>query len=95
MSTPKRTEDVPHDRLTRICAAMTDVLETHPERGDERCIVFLSSPQERRNGMQLHGYEDDKDAIVGLLTHLRAIFRANGKDLHVVPVGTTPPEDRA
>lgn len=71
----------PHDRLTRLCAAMTDALEAHGERGDEKCIVFLQD--EERGGFQLHGYEDDTDAIVDLFVHLKALFAANGKTLEV------------
>lgn len=82
---PIRTEGEPHDRLTRLCAAMTDALDAHPERGDERCIVFLQDAE--RGGLQLHGYEDDTEAMADLFMHLRAIFRASGKDLMFVPLG--------
>ena len=74
-----RTEGEPHDRLTRLCAAMTTALDAHPERGEEKCIVFLQDSE--RGGLQLHGYEDDTDALVDLFLHLRAIFRAQGKEL--------------
>lgn len=83
----RRTVDRPHDRLTKLCEAMTDALDAHPERGDEKCIVFLSSEADNRGGLQLHGYDDDKEAIADLLVHLRAIFRANGKDLAIATVG--------
>lgn len=82
-STPRRTEE-PHDRLTRLCAAMTDALDAHPERGDEKAIVFLQD--EKRGGLQLHGYDDDTEAIADLLVHLRAIFEANGKRLLIAPL---------
>ena len=87
MEKPTRTEE-PHDRLTRLCAAMTDALEAHAERGDEKCIIFLQDRE--RGGLQLHGYEDDTEAMVDLLMHMRAIFRASGKELHIVPMGKTP-----
>jgi hypothetical protein len=74
----------PHDRLTRLCAAMTDALEAHPERGSEKAIVFLQD--EERGGLQMHGYEDDSEAIADLFIHLRAIFRANGKELMFAPM---------
>lgn len=76
-----RTVGEPHDRLTRLCAAMTDALDAHPERGDEKCIVFLQNTD--RGGIQLHGYDDDTEAMTDLLMHLRAIFKANGKDLQI------------
>ena len=82
---PTRTEGEPHDRLTRLCAAMTEALDAHPERGDEKCIVFLQGDESA--GIQLHGYEDDTEAMVDLILHLRAIFRANGKDMQIVPLG--------
>jgi hypothetical protein len=80
-----RTEGEPYDRLTRLCAAMTDALEANPERGDEKCIVFLQDGQ--RGGLQLHGYDDEGEAIVDLFVHLRAILRANGQELLMAPLG--------
>jgi hypothetical protein len=64
---------------------MTKTLDEHPEHGSEKCIVFLQDGE--RAGLVLHGYEEDTEAMADLLIHLRAIFRANGKDLHIVPVG--------
>lgn len=86
MSGETRTVDEPHDRLTRLCAAMCDALDAHPERGDEKAIVFLQEDG-GRGGIELHGYEDDTDAMVDLLFHLRSIFAANGKQLMIVPLG--------
>lgn len=82
----RRTVDVPHDRLTRICDAMTKTRTLHPEsRPDDRCIVFLADPE--RGGLVTDGYEaDDNEAIVDLLMHLQAIFRANGKHLEIVAI---------
>jgi len=84
------------DRLTRLAAAATDAFDAHPEHqvGD-RCMVFVASEKDQRNGLVLHGYDKDSDAIIDLLVHLRAIFRANGRDLHVVPIGTTPEGERS
>lgn len=75
----------PHDRLTRLCAAMTDALDSHPERGEEKAIVFLQDGE--RGGLQLHGYDDDTDAMVDLFVHLKALFEANGKTLMFAPLG--------
>lgn len=81
----RRTEE-PHDRLTELCAVMTDALDRALEPGEApKCIVFLDDGD--RGGLQLHGYDDDTDAIVDLLVHLRAIFRANGKELLIAPLG--------
>jgi hypothetical protein len=79
-----RRTDEPHDRLTRLCAVMTDALDADPERGDEKCIVFITDG--KLNGIVLHGYEDDTEPMVDLLLHLRAIFKANGKELTIVPI---------
>lgn len=81
----KRSEGEPHDRLTRLCAAMTDALDAHPERGEEKCIVFMQDGD--RGGLQLHGYDDDTDAMVDLLLHLKAIFEAHGQTLMFAPLG--------
>ncbi len=80
----RREEGQPFDRLGRLCAAMAAALDAHPERGDEKCIVFLQNGD--RSGYQLHGYEDDAEAVVDLLTHLRAMFNAQGKELVLVPI---------
>jgi hypothetical protein len=84
MSEPLRTTE-PHDRLTRLCAAMTDALDAHPDRrGDEKCIVFLQDGE--RGGLQLHGYEDDFEAMTDLMLHLTAIFKSNGMTLRFAPI---------
>jgi len=87
--------DEPQDRLTRICDTMLAAFNGHGEkRAADRAIVFLKD--DAKGGIALAGYDDDDtDAIMDLLVHLRAMFRARGQDLHFVPVGTTPPKDRA
>ena len=88
------TSGTPQDRLTRICDTMLAAFKQHPEkRTADRVIVFLKD--ETKGGIALAGYEDDTDAIMDMLVHLRAIFRARGQDLHFVPVDETPPKDRA
>jgi Asp/Glu/hydantoin racemase len=88
MTDDVRRTSQPHDRLTRICAAMTDTFNAHPEHApSDRCMVFITDRQ--RNGLVLEGYDDDTEAMVDLLMHLQAIFRANGKDLDIIAV----PED--
>lgn len=84
---PVRTEDTPHDRLTRICATMTDAMDAHPEtRPEDKAIVFLDDGQ--RGGIQLHGYNDEGDALTDLLIHLTALFEANGQTLRIIPIGS-------
>jgi hypothetical protein len=79
----------PIDRLTRLCDAMTDALEAHPEHDDTvRCVIMLSD--EQHGGLVTHGYDDtgnDTDAMVDLIMHLKAVFEANGKTLMVMPLG--------
>jgi hypothetical protein len=84
----------PQDRLTRICDTMLATFNQHDEKHEtDRAIVFLVD--EHKGGIGVAGYDDDKDALVDLIVHLRALFRARGQDLHFVPVGTTPPKERA
>lgn len=86
MNLSRSTE--PHDRLTRLCAAMTSAMDAHPETSDDvKCIVFLQDA--KRGGLQLHGYEDDTEAMVDLFMHMRAIFEANGKTLSLMPIHGT------
>jgi hypothetical protein len=73
----------PVDRMTRLCATMTDALEADPEYSDDiKCCVFMHSG--RRSGLVLHGYEQDSEAIADLLIHLKAIFKSNGKRLDLM-----------
>lgn len=75
--------DIPMDRLTRLCDAMTDGLVEHSEYDEDvKAVVMLLDAE--RGGIQLHGYDDDTEAMADILTHLRALFQANGKDLSVV-----------
>jgi hypothetical protein len=75
----------PHDRLTTLADAMTSALVLQPGYGDDvKCVVFLND--EHRGGLVMHGYEDDAEALANVFFHLRAIFRANGKDLGFMPM---------
>lgn len=86
--------DTPQDRLTRIGDTLLTAFNDHDEKlPADRAIVFLNDAT--KGGIAIAGYDDDKDAILDLVVHLRAMFRAYGHDLHFVPVGTTPPKDCA
>jgi hypothetical protein len=86
MTNPRRTEGQPHDRLTRLCDAMTGTLEQQAEyTADVKAVIMLDDGQ--RGGIVLHGYDDDTQAMVDLLMHLKAIFEANGKTLMIMPLG--------
>jgi hypothetical protein len=94
MTKPPTKSDAPQDRLTRIGNTMLTAFNGHDEKcAADQAIVFLKD--ETKGGIALAGYADDKDALLDLVVHLRAMFRAHGLDLHFVPVGITPPEDRA
>ena len=94
MTKPPTKSFSPQDRLTRICDGMIATFNAHAEtREHDRAINFLVD--EVKGGIGIAGYDDDKDALVDLMVHLRAIFQARGQDLHFVPIGTTPPKDRA
>jgi len=81
-----RTEGAPHDRLTRICDAMARTFDEHPERHEgDKCMVFIDDGT--RGGIVLNGYDNDTDGMAALLTHLRAIFAANGTQMDLMFMG--------
>src|SRR4051812_15577673 len=84
MSKEKRTDE-PHDRLTRICAVMTEAFDAHPEhREGDKCIVFLDDDD--RGGIQMHGYDTFAEGMADLMRHVEAMFKANGLTMTFVPV---------
>jgi hypothetical protein len=88
--------DAPKDRLTRLCSAMIDTLDKHPEgHQDERCVILLKDGAQDEWGIVLHNYGNMADAVNDITTHLRALLKTQGCELHVVKAGGTPPEGRA
>jgi hypothetical protein len=85
--TPPTISDEPHDRLTELCAQMTEVLN-EPENNDIKAIVFLND--DNRGGIQTHGYDDPMEATADLFVHMRAIFRALGKELELIAIPESP-----
>ena len=84
---PRRTEGLPHDRLTRIADRLLTVVEADPEYQDgDKCIVFMDG--DNHGGLGMHGYDSDTEAMVNLFVHLKAIFAANGRTLMVMPIGS-------
>ena len=86
-----RREEVPHDRLTRLCAAMTDALHAHPEyTEDVRCVVMLQDAE--MGGLQIDNYDEhpDEHAVVDVLMHLKAIFASRGQELQIHPIAGNP-----
>ena len=58
-----------------------------PTPSGARRSASSSSRYGLRGGLQLHGDEDDTEAIVDLFIHLKAIFESNGKTLQVHAIG--------
>jgi ABC-type hemin transport system substrate-binding protein len=81
----RRTEGDPHDRLTRICNAMTAAMDSHPEqRASDRCIIFLSDDE--RGGLVISGYDSDAEAMTELFGHIAAVFETHGKKLVITTI---------
>ena len=70
------------DRLTRIGNRLIeDFLEDEELTDEDKLIVMIDDAD--HGGIAMHGWEDDKEALVALFMHLRAIFRVNGQDLQI------------
>jgi len=82
----KYVEDPETELLTRICARAIEAVETDPEY-DNSIKIILMLDDGKRGGIVAHGYEDPKsiDPMVDLFGHLRAMFRAQGKELLLIP----------
>lgn len=81
-----RREGKPFNRLTRMADQMTEAFDRLPEHRDgDKCIVFLDDG--KMGGICIHGYDNDIDAMVDLFMHMKAMFKANGKDLDFVGLG--------
>jgi hypothetical protein len=79
--------DVPIERLTHLTVEMTAPLE-RPENDDIKAIVFLHDGT--RSGIQIHGYEDQTEAMVDLFLYMRTLFKSMGKDLEFIGVPESP-----
>lgn len=89
MSKPRRSEGEPHDRLTKLCDEMTDVIaEKGKEAADVKGVLMLQDGE--KGGLVMYGYDDDKEAMVDLIIHLTVIFEANGKKLVMAPLRGNP-----
>ena len=96
MDEPKMS-DKPFDRLTSLAEVMTNALERavevektlDPERFTEvRSIVFLEDAYGA--GIEVHGYQDGVEAMATLFMHMKAVFRASGKDLDFIGIPDSP-----
>lgn len=77
----------PTDRLTRLAVQITAGLETE-ENSDVRAIIMLDDG--KMGGIMMHGYEDGTEAAADLFVHMRAMFRAQGKELELVAIPDSP-----
>lgn len=64
---------------------MTDALEGDPEWEDGiHALVMLDDGD--RGGIQTNGYDDMRDVLVDLMTHLDVLFRAAGMRMELVTI---------
>lgn len=80
--TTTRTENEPHDHLTRLADQMIEHLRTQPGTDEVKAIVILSDDE--GGGIGLSGWEQDSAAVAHMLWVLTKIMEANGKRLDVV-----------
>lgn len=88
MSNEKRSTE-PHDDLTKLANLGLSAIDAEPGTDDLRCIVMVI--RDGHGGIAAGGYGDgltgcDSLMVADLLVHARAILRASGKDLQVVPL---------
>jgi hypothetical protein len=84
-SDEKLTVGEPHDRLTHLTDDMLKKMEeSEYHEGNEKVIILIQDGN--RGGLVLHGYEEDGEAVMDLLTHLKVILKIHGKDLVVMPI---------
>jgi hypothetical protein len=89
------------ERAGRLFAAMTEALDAHPDRGDERIVTLFTFPREDQaviTGMLSHGYDEKagetpsletlvrSDQMSDLIAHLTMVLRQNGVALMLFPV---------
>ena len=79
-------------RLARLGEAMEKALDEHPERGNEKCIIFFDDSDSA--GMVLHDYgeEDLEEAVTNVFLHLKPMCEAMGAQLMIVPPDQGPPQ---
>lgn len=85
-----QTHDEPHDRLTRICDAMTNTLERHSENpaNDVKAVILLDDGE--RGGLVSVGYDKAGEMLMNLLEHAEAIAKANGIPLAIAEMPGWP-----
>lgn len=71
----RRTDDNPHDRLTRLAAVAIAAAEADPEwrEGDR---IFAAADDGRHSGIGAHNYDSMDRLADDLLRHARAVSRS-------------------
>jgi len=82
--------EYPHDRLSRLAAAMTGALDRVPGTGDVRAVVMLDGGED--GCVHPHNYPEPEGARNALLflnvtVHLMAMGRALGVEVDVIVNG--------
>jgi hypothetical protein len=75
---PTRSEGKPLDRAGILGQVMLSALESFPEfRDGDRAIAMIETSE--KSCLAMFGYEDDAEAGAALISHLKALFEANGQ----------------
>lgn len=79
--------DKPFNRLTGLCAVMTQALELalEAEIGEQspvRCVVFIED--DKGAGIEYVNYPETSEAIASMLTHITVMLRSAGIDMRIV-----------
>lgn len=80
---------VPNTVLDRLGQAALEAIENHPEyvEGEHRAVAFIDGPKMGSTAML--GFDESErgaDAVATMLTHLQAVFAANGRTLKILGV---------
>ena len=77
----------PRDRLTRITDAGLEGARGHSEFKDDDRVIVLIYGDDGMAGIGLGGYNGDTvQAATDMLSHIEAVFEANGIHMSFVPL---------
>jgi hypothetical protein len=86
----------PQERLTRIAAAATEAIVTHPENGEDIRAAFMIRDERGGHGAALYGYpEGDEigiDALADVVKHISILFKAAGVEMELKTVTRENPD---
>lgn len=81
-----RTTEAPDNRLGQLSAKLIELFESEQADG-VRLIVMLTDDEAKQSMAALSGYDSDGHAAADLLSHVAAVFEANGRKLMIMPIG--------